>query len=199
VHPDQILRSLRRPWVVIATVTLLGVIASMVTVLVTVPQYRATAKLFVSAESATTLPDLSGTDRLSGQVAQSYADVASTHYVLDAVISELRLPMTAGALAAVITADVPADTVVIEVNASDASGSRAAQIANAIAARLLTASSALSPTRSGDAPRTHLTLIQQAGVPGNPVKPEALVDLLLGLLAGLGTGILAAGLLERRA
>jgi non-specific protein-tyrosine kinase len=199
VHSDEILRSLRRPRVVIGVLTLLGVVASLVTVLVTVPQYRATARLFVSAQSATNVAEPTGVDGLSRQVTRSYADVAVTHYVLDAVISELQLPMTADGLAASISTIVPVDTALIEVSASDSSATRAAQIANAVAARLVTASAVLAPGKTSDAPSTHLTLIQQARVPAGPVEPDALVDLLLGLLAGLGTGILAAGLLERRA
>ena len=36
-------------------------------------------------------------------------------------------------------------------------------------------------------------------MPAAPAEPQALVDLPLGLLAGLGGGLLAATLLERRA
>jgi capsular polysaccharide biosynthesis protein len=134
-------------------------------------------------------------------VTRTYADLATTHYVLDPVSSELGLRSTGAGLADRISTVVPVGTEVIELTASDDTPSRAARIANAVAARLVSTSTALAPARTAAnrSPSVRLTQVESARVPAAPAEPQALVDLPLGLLAGLGGGLLAATLLERRA
>jgi polysaccharide biosynthesis transport protein len=199
VHRDRLLRLLRRPQVVIGLFALVGLIASAAYMLAPAPRYRSTATVFVSVESVARLPDLGSSDRFAQQVIGSYASVATTPYVLDAVIADLGLRTTTAALARAVTADVEPDSAVIRLTATDASPTGAASIANAVADRLQKAGSALAPHDAGAFPSVHLTVVQTARVPTAPMAPDALVDLTLGLLAGLGVGMLAARLVEQRA
>src|SRR5215204_5392726 len=126
---------LRRRWmsVLIVALTILAV-ASLVTLLMP-KKYTATTRLYfsVTADSVTELAQ--GSAFAEGQMS-SYAQVATSPKVLDAVIREVRLSTTAEELAKSVVVTVPPKTVVLKIAATDQDPSRAARIADAIGAEL---------------------------------------------------------------
>jgi capsular polysaccharide biosynthesis protein len=125
-------------------------------------QPHATARLDVSRASAADVHDLSSGSTFMKEVARSYADLASTPFVLQPVIEELGLHETAEELAEDVSTRIPDDTVVIEVTVTDDSGERAATIANAIAQRLVDVVPGLTPQGGGAGPEIRLTLVRTA-------------------------------------
>jgi capsular polysaccharide biosynthesis protein len=121
--------------------------------------YHSTAQVFVSAPPGTTT--LLEAQRVLQEVAASYASVATTPLVLRRVIDRLGLRTTPAELAKHVSADVVADTVIIEITVSDPSAARSARIANAFGAALVSESRLLTPS-GGSSPQARLTSIAVA-------------------------------------
>lgn len=165
--------------------TLLGAILGAAASLFVVPKYRATAKVYVSTDSAATITDLTQGTTFSEQVVAGLAEVATTPYVLSEVRSALGLPYTSRQLTTKITASAPTQTSVLEITASDSSPRRSARIADSVAYYLASAAHRLTPNTAGQAGAVKLTQIQSASADVELVSPNVLVNLVLGLLTGL--------------
>jgi capsular polysaccharide biosynthesis protein len=192
---DDMLRLLRRQGVVIGVLTLVGLGASNAYVLTQAPQYRSTATVYVALAAASAPADLDQSFVRTQQLTSSVADLATSPFVLDPVIAELGLHTTASGLAAAIS--TPSNGAVITVSATDPSAARSTTIVNAVVARLGTSLKTLAPS-TAEARPVRLTVVEPGRIPTAPASPAPLATLILGLLAGLGLGLLAGGLRERR-
>lgn len=108
--------------------------------------YEAQARLIVGQSLTSVNPEynqLLASQRLS----QTYATVAKTRPLLERVVENLRLPMTADELDGFVRADAPRDNTLISITVSDTDPGRAADIANGIAAELIAASPAIQGQR----------------------------------------------------
>lgn len=190
------IRVLRKGWILIVALTLLGIALAAGYSILKEPEYQATAKVFVSVQSAGSVADLSqGSNFAEGQV-KSYADVVTTGVVLQPVIAALGLQTDVRALASKITATSPVDTVIVEIAVSDESPLEAAQIANAVASSFESTVSDLVPVNADGARPVKITLLQQAAIPSNPYTPNVPLNLLFGGVVGLAVGVLIAVLRE---
>src|SRR5690625_6912218 len=93
-------------------------------------------RIFVQARAGDGVVDLNGGVSFASQQISSYADLATTPYVLDPVIEELGLAVTPVRLAEDITVTVPAETLILEITASSEDPDEAAAIANSTAENL---------------------------------------------------------------
>ena len=105
--------------------------------------YEAKATLLVGQSLSAANP---GYDQLlvSQRLSTTYAALATKRPILDAVISELGLEGSADELAKRVKANAPLDSTLLTLSAQDTDPARAAAIANALAARLLAASTAIT-------------------------------------------------------
>jgi succinoglycan biosynthesis transport protein ExoP len=188
--PDFV-RLLRRNWAILIALVLLGALASGYLSYTQKPQYQSTAKVFVSVQDASTVSDLSQGNTFAQQVIKSYADAATTPLVLDRVIQQLGLQESSAELAQRISVNVVLDEVVLEVQVTDTSPRRAADIANAVSTRLRGVVNVLTPG-AGDTSPVQITMLQPAQPVASPVRPRPLFDVLLGALLGLVLGLLLA-------
>ena len=192
------LSMLRRQWVLITAVTLAGLVGAAGFTLLQTPQYQATTQLFVSSGG--------GTDDSAGQAYQgglfvqqrvrSYVQVVDSPDVLLPVIDQLGLDTTPPDLAGQVSANAPLDTVLINVTATSENPGEAAALANATAAEFAAYIEELESRQGQSTVPVKVTLVEPAEVPRQPVSPDVLVNLALGLLAGLGLGVGAAVLRE---
>src|SRR5215207_10161149 len=122
---------LRRRWLSIVVITLLT-LASVAAMTFMMPKsYTASTRVFfaVSGDSVSALAQ--GSSFVEKQMA-SYAEVATAPALLNKVVEQLGLNTTALELADSIEANVPVDTVIIEIAATDPDPRQAARIANAV-------------------------------------------------------------------
>jgi len=189
VELREYIRILRRSWILILLALLLGIGAAAGYSLVQTPEYRASAKVFVSTQSAGTVSDLSQGNSFTQQAVKSYADVVSTPVVLEPVIAQLGLDETAESLAPRVSASAAADTVIIEIAAQDQQAETAAVIANAVAKSFSDVVAQLVPEDTGGQPQVKITTLQEARIPASPVSPRVPLNLALGALVGLALGI----------
>lgn len=191
------IRILRKSWVFIALLTLVGVGGAAAYSLVQTPIYSASSKVFVSTSSGQSVTDLAQGNSFTVQRVKTYSDLATTPIVLLPVIAALDLNTTSGELAGKVSASAAADTTIIEITATDEDPVAAADIANAVS-ESLTASVEKIETPSADdaASPVRLTRVQQADVPKAPVSPRTSLNLILGGLIGLAVALGVAFLRE---
>lgn len=194
---------LRRRWRVWVAGMLLGLVGAGLVIALSPVKYTAVATSFV------TVADVSSGDstgifqgsQFTVQRMGSYARLASSPIVLDSVIDELGLTTTQTDLAKMVSVSSPPNTVLVEVSATDSSADRARKVADAVSTRLGSLIEQLETPRGTTESSVKVTLTQPAETPTSPSSPRILLDLAIGLLAGLALGLAAALLrhhLDRR-
>lgn len=179
---------LRKYWVSIVGVTLLGLATSAVITLVTPPSYTARTAVFISVRGGDTAGELlEGANYATNQV-RSYAQVATTPTVLQPVIDKLGLQTTPALLADAVTASIPANTAIIEISVVDRDPELSAQIAQASSEQLVVTVDQLSPSDASGKRAVVATIVTPATVPLEKTTPRTSLNLAAGALAGLVLG-----------
>ncbi len=184
----EYIRILRTGWVLIVVMALLGVAAAAAFSILSKPEFKASAKVFVSTQSGGTVTDLVQGSTFTQQRVKTYAGLVTTPIVLLPVISNLHLSMTADELAKTVAATAPLDTTLIDISATSPDPIRAADIANGISESLTNVVQNIESTGSQSA-TVKLTRVKQADVSSNPVTPNVPINVAIGLVAGLVIGI----------
>ncbi|GAA0991849.1 polysaccharide biosynthesis tyrosine autokinase [Subtercola frigoramans] len=182
----------RKGWVFIVSLTLLGVAVASAISIVQAPMYQATSRVFVSLQSAGTVTELNQGSTFAQDQVKSYADVITTPAVLDPVIAELGLSVSASELARQVTASTAVGTVVVDIQVADESPDRAAKIANGIADSFQKTVANLVPANTAGTSPVKITVLQTALVPDVPFAPNPKLNILIGALLGLVAGVGAA-------
>jgi len=192
-------RILRKRWILITAISLVGFIASVGVTLLMPLTYSAQASAFVTITSTgTETNSLYQNSQFALQRVTSYPQIISSPDVLQPVISELHLKMTLLDLQKVVTADNPANTVLLNVTATSHSPLQAEQIANLAAHQLGTVVERLETSRAGGVAPVKVTTAVPATLPESPVSPRLPLNLALGLLLGLAVGVGVAVLREQQ-
>src|SRR5215217_8497239 len=171
--------------VLIVALTILAV-ASLVTLLMP-KKYTATTQLYFSV-TADSVAELAQGSTFAEAQMSSYAQVATSPKVLDAVIREMSLSTTAKELAESVVVRVRPKTVVLDIAATDHDPRRAAQIANAVGAVLANVAEDLAPDRADGSEAVRVTTVESAQIPDEPSSPNLIRNLALGLTLGLFLG-----------
>ncbi len=181
---------IRKSWVLILVVTLLGCGLSALWSFTRVPIYEAKTHLFVSVRSGeSSVGDMSQGSNFARQSVSSYASVVDDAIVMDRVVSELELSLTSEELAKQVTAESPSNTVLIDISVTDPDPGQAALIANTTSEVFAdVVSNQLEKSANGAPARVQVDVTQPARVPDAPISPRTKMNLALGLLAGLLTG-----------
>ncbi len=183
------LRVLRKYWVLIVALSLLGVALAATYSLIKTPEYSSSAKVFVSTQSSDNVQELAQGNTFTQQRVKTYADLVTTPIVLLPVIGSLQLNITSPQLAAQVTASAPLDTTLIEITVMSPDPVLAAEIANTTAESLTNVVSKIETPEDGASSPVKLTLVQEADVPNVPVSPNVPLNIGLGLLVGLALGV----------
>lgn len=189
--PTEYFRALRRSWVALLLLTVLGAVAALGYALSTPDQYRASASVFVSANDTGTSEALLAGNRFSQDAVQSFVELATLPAVLDPVITRLGLDTSAPALAKRLAVSAPLDTTIIEIDATDTDATRAARIARAAADSLITQSGRLAPTYKGDVSLS-MRVVAAPSVPTEPIGLPWWLAVLIGAIGGLALGVVVA-------
>jgi capsular exopolysaccharide synthesis family protein len=187
---------LRKGWVFILVLALVGVAAAAGFSVLKKPIYSASAQVFVSTETSGSAADLAQGNTFTQQRVLTYSNLVSTPIVLLPVIARLHLNMTTDQLAQLVSADAPTNTTLIAINVSDTDPVRAADIANATSQSLTNVVENIEATDADGSSTVKLTRVKQADVPSSPVSPNVPVNVVLGLLVGLALGLGVAVLRE---
>lgn len=191
------MRILRRNWILIVAVTLLGVGASGLASILIKPTYTSETQLFVAIQGSGTVSELQQGNSFSQARVQSYVKTVATPVVLQPVVESLGSNLTADELAAKVKATTDLNTVLINISVSDGSPVQAAAYAQAIATSLIKAVDELEKPKAGGTSPVSLSVIRPASAPANPSEPNTRLNLALGLFVGILLGLAAAVLRSR--
>ncbi|WP_165067508.1 polysaccharide biosynthesis tyrosine autokinase [Marisediminicola senii] len=190
-------RTLRKGWLMIVLLVLVGVGGAAGYSILQTPTYNATSKVFVSTQSGGSTSELAQGNTFTVQRVKTYSDLASTPIVLLPVIGSLGLEVTAGQLAERVIASAPLDTSIIDITVTDTDPVRAAATANAISSSLTSVVEDIeTPQIDAAVSPVKLTRAQEATVPSAPISPNVPLNILLGALVGAVVGLGSAVLRE---
>lgn len=179
---------LRKYWVSIVTVTLLGIVIAALVTIFTPPTYTSRTAVFISVRGGDSAGELlQGANYATNQV-RSYAQVATTPTVLQPVIDKLGLATTPARLAEAVTASIPTNTAIVEVSVVDRDAELSARIAQATSEQLVATVDQLSPSDATGKRAVVATIVTPATVPLEKTSPRASLNLAVGLLVGLMLG-----------
>lgn len=185
---------LRRHWLLVSLLTLLGIIAASVATLLVNPTYTSRTQLFVSIQNSGSVQELAQGNTFGQSRVQSYVRTATTPSVLQPVVDSLNLETTPAELAGRVDVTADLNTVLINVDVSDQSPVRAAAIAQAVSDSLIQAVDRLERPSADEPSPVRLSIVTPATAPAEPSSPNPVLNIsigaLLGLMLGLATAIL---------
>lgn len=190
------IRVLRKNWLLIVVITLIGVGAAAAYSLTRTPLYESTSKVFVSAQGTSSVAELQQGNTFTQARVSTYVSLVSTQTVLVPVIGELELNTSSEELAEKVSASAALNTLIINITVSDSDPVLAAELADAIAESLAVTVEAIERPAGSEVSPVRLTQVQQAQVASAPASPNVPVNLALGLLVGLALSVGIAVLRE---
>ncbi|WP_443198034.1 polysaccharide biosynthesis tyrosine autokinase [Pseudarthrobacter sp. CCNWLW207] len=179
----------RRNWIIIAASTLICLFMGGAISVLAKPTYRSETQLFVAIQSSGTVQELAQGNTFSQARVQSYVQTVDSPIVLQPAIDALGLDTTAQELASKVKATTDVNTVLINIAVEDTSPVQAAAIAQAVANSMIKAVDSLETPKNGGASPVSLSVIKPATAPSAPFAPNTRVNLLLGVVVGLGLGV----------
>ncbi|WP_454860207.1 polysaccharide biosynthesis tyrosine autokinase [Promicromonospora soli] len=189
-------RVARKRWTFIVTPVLACLLVVLVYSYSQPPLYTAQSLVFVSFSSAQTTTELNaGATYVQRQVV-SYTNLVGAERVLDPVVEELGLDTGTPALRKRVTAESPADTVLIQISATDEEPVLAAKISDAVAQNLAKEVAELETPVGEETSPVRLEVVRNAVVPTAPSAPNVRLNVAVALITGLMLGAGLAALRE---
>lgn len=183
------LRGLRRHWIAILLMTLVGAGAGYGWTLLQTPVYVAGASGVVSSTGAEDLGTSTLGDSLARQKVPTYLEIAGWRSVAQHAIEELGLETTPEQLVMRIEVSNPPDTTFIKVSAQGPTPQDARALAEAWIDAMKVQIDEIEGTGSpGSAPVTILPG-DEASLPSSPSFPDVQTAVIVGGILGLGFGI----------
>ncbi|WP_431229539.1 polysaccharide biosynthesis tyrosine autokinase [Paenarthrobacter nicotinovorans] len=183
------LRIMRRNWMLVAALTLTGLLVGGAASMLIPPTYTAGTQLFVAIQNSGSAQELQQGNTFTQARVQSYVKTVTTPIVLQPAIDELGLGMTTVELAKKVKVSTDLNTVLVKIDVSDHSPVQAAAIAQSIANSLVKAVETLEKPKNGGASPVSLSIIAPAEAPSEPSAPNTKLNLALGLVLGLALGL----------
>lgn len=188
------LRILHRNWILILALTLLGGAAMYGYSLLQTPTYEANTQLYVSVRSDNSgVSELAQGTNFARQAVVSFVDVVDSAVVLDRVVDDLNLDVTAQQLARSVEASSPLNSVIISVKVTNTDAELAASIANSVGSNFADVVVNRLEKPEGEATSlVRVETIEPALVPTSPASPNVPMNVALGLVAGLALSLALA-------
>lgn len=202
---NEALRIIGERWRVVLICLILGLLGAAAALAVIPREYSANVTIYVSLQGrADTSDEAFQASQLAKDRVVSYAPLMRDERITQAVVDQLKLPMTAAQLASRLNVTIQPDTVVMTESVTDTSPERAAAIANAVAQQFVGLVQQLEqPIGPAPAPapvgepapaptKIGAQIIRQATPSPIPVSPDIPFGVALGGALGLLVGVAAA-------
>jgi len=190
-------RILRARWKIICGTIAVVVLAAVGYSLLTIPQYQASVRLFVSTPSDGTNTQTYDGGLFAERRVLSYNELLTGDVLAQRTIDKLGLDMTATELRQEVEASVPAETVLIDVTVTDPSPTRARDIANTLADEFVVMAAALETPELGKPPNARVVVQERAELPGSPLNSKSTRILAIAAVMGALLGVVIAVVRDR--
>lgn len=186
---QQYLQTFRKYWRSTLAVLLLCTGAAVAFTYVQTPKYSSTSSALIAVDTAASAGELSSGAIYAERQVSSFVALADSALVLEPVIDELGLDVTPQALRSRVSVSAPAGTSIVDVTVTDTNAGRASEIANAITASLKNVTSDVVPTGPDGDEIVTVTVVEPATESSRPVSPRPVLNIALGLIAGIVLGL----------
>ncbi|WP_144795947.1 polysaccharide biosynthesis tyrosine autokinase [Microbacterium paludicola] len=183
------IRILRKNWLVILATTLIGLAAAAGYSLTRTPMYESQAVVFVQSQAGGTAAELQQGSNFAQSRITTYVSLVREPVVMNPVITQLGLDMSASELATKVDSSSPLNSTLIEITVQDREPAQAAEIANALGDSLAAAVERIDTPAGQDASPIKLTRVRDALASHAPVSPKVPINLVVGVLVGLAVGL----------
>ena len=169
--------------VILLSAAAVGLAAMLVTQVFLTPQYQSTTKMYILTQQnndTVTSSDLQASEQLT----QDCAEMIQSRQVVESVISQLGLDLTAGGLLEKVTVTTSADTRIVTIDVQDEDPYLARDIANAL--RRIAADTIQDVMNIEAA-----NVFEEANIPEEPVSPSEIKNTLIGVFLGFVIALVA--------
>ncbi|MGL4340279.1 MAG: polysaccharide biosynthesis tyrosine autokinase [Rhodoglobus sp.] len=192
---SDISRLFKKSWIMIVVFMIIGCGAAAIVSSTVTRSYTSTTRLFVSVSSSAiaTPGDLVQANNFAIQKVASYVSVIPSERVMSAAIERLGLEMTPEELAAKVSASTSANTVILDIRATDPNPQQAASLVTGVAEAFsdIVINELESPQGGGPGP-VKVEVIQPASLPTSPTQPQPVLNVAIGTFAGFAIGLVIA-------
>ncbi|MFC0712417.1 polysaccharide biosynthesis tyrosine autokinase [Cellulomonas biazotea] len=192
MEPAEYLAALRKHWLFIAVLGVLGFAAGYAYSTSLPSSFRATSSVYVTVPESSSVGELVQGSTYAQNRIENYAQLATKPFVLDPVIDDLGLDTTARALAKSVGVSAPLNSTILEISAVSGEPERAADIANAVAQQLATAVEELEGDTADGEPNVQITMVGEATPPNFAFAPNTKLNAATGLVLGGVIGVVLA-------
>ncbi|MGN8553065.1 UNVERIFIED_CONTAM: polysaccharide biosynthesis tyrosine autokinase [Microbacterium sp. SLM126] len=191
VTPGRILGVLLRAWWVLLLAGLLGGLLAFGYSSTLSPVYQSTASTYFSMRSASSGSDINQGSAYTQSQMLSFAQLAMSSVVLDAVREDLDTDLTNSQIRNMTTVTIPQNTVILDVTAGSSDADFAAELANSIADNLAEVVDEISPKDDAGNATVVARVIEPATPAAFQSSPNKQRDAVLGAFAGVLLAVLA--------
>lgn len=186
------LTTLKRHWLLIAVLTLVGGAVAFGLSSMMTPLYRSTSSLYFTLNFGNTASDLAQGSTYTSNQMQSFGQLATSPVVLGPVAESLDLGLSADEMARLVSVSTPRDTVIMDVSVVTSDPQRSAAIANEVAVQAKRIIEEYAPRMQAGNSSVTVRPIQQAQPANFQFSPDKRYNTALGLAAGFMLGVVAA-------
>ncbi|MDR2999346.1 MAG: polysaccharide biosynthesis tyrosine autokinase [Microbacterium sp.] len=195
-------RALKRHWIAIVVMALLGVGAGFGWAWAQTPVYQADASglIQVKATAGTVMAPGQG-DSLAKTKVPTYLEMAQWRQVAEQVAQQLDLKTPPQSLIQMVTVTNPEGTAIIKVTAQGDTPEAARNLAEAWVKGLIVVIDQTEGDGASGSSSANIVLAESAALPTSPVFPDKRMAMLVGGVLGLGAGIafaMARAISDRR-
>lgn len=193
---SDILNSLKKRWKIICSITIIGVIVSlMITFCLITPKYTVSTKLFIGKENAENQLSKSESDYSSNdiqmyqKILQTYADIIETRTLISTALEKEDIDLKSTDVLENLTVTPKDDTQIIEITYEDKNPYMAKEILEAISYEFINYSNILIPN-------ANIQVVEEIFLPEKPSSPNKPLNIAIGFVVGLILGLLTALFLD---
>lgn len=183
------IRGLRRHWLAIALLVLVGVGASYLWVQLQTPVYQATTSGFVKSVGTSDQTLTGGLDPAAQSKVASYLDIAGWRDVAEYVIDDLGLDTTPEELVTHVAVTNTPDTVILKISAEGPSPIAARDLAESWVRGMAATIDQFEGTGAPGSAPVNIVAGEAASLPTDPLFPDLRTSLIVGGVIGLGFGL----------
>lgn len=191
----DVIAMVRRRWLPLLVLTLLGLGLAAVFTVLQPPRYTASATAVVNPTVTDNPAAALSQDSVAKSRAVQFDELAGSALVAERAAAMVDFPVSTGEALAAVTTSVPTNTALIKVQAEWSDPAQAAQLADAWVQALQDQVGELDAADGRD-PQVQIDRLLPATAPASPTSPNPPLNLVVGAVLGLAAGAALALALE---